>query len=215
MYYAIRDARTKADFIVVIVHGGSEYYQLPSPRMQETYRFFVDAGADAVVNHHQHCYSGYEIYNGKPIFYGLGNFCFDWEGKRNQQWNYSLLLELYLEDNISFKLIPVLQCNEDPKVVPLFAEEAEKVMRMIESFNRVILDSTQLRSRFSEFVKTRFADIRIAFSPYTNRFLKALCNRRLLPSFISKKKKLLLYNYIECQSHCDVITEYLTEALSE
>lgn len=43
--------------------------------MQEIYRFFVDIGADAVINHHQHCYSGYEVYKEKPIFYGLGNFC--------------------------------------------------------------------------------------------------------------------------------------------
>ena len=28
------------------------------------YRFFIDASADAVINHHQHCYSGYEEYHG-------------------------------------------------------------------------------------------------------------------------------------------------------
>ena len=42
--------------------------------MKETYRFFVDCGADAVINHHQHCYSGYEYYKDKFICYGLGNF---------------------------------------------------------------------------------------------------------------------------------------------
>ena len=76
-YYTIKKARSEADFVLVIVHGGHEYYQLPNARMHETYRFFVDAGADAVVNHHHHCFSGSEVYNGKPIFYGLGNFCFD------------------------------------------------------------------------------------------------------------------------------------------
>ena len=51
----VEEAKKKADFVLVIVHGGSEHFQLPTPRMQATYRFFVDAGADAVVNHHQHC----------------------------------------------------------------------------------------------------------------------------------------------------------------
>lgn len=69
-YYKIQEARQSADYVLVIVHGGHEYYQLPSPRMKETYRFFIDAGADAVINHHQHCYSGYEEYKGKPIFMG-------------------------------------------------------------------------------------------------------------------------------------------------
>lgn len=40
--------------------------------MKELYRFLVDCGADAVINHHQHCFSGYEIYNEKPIFMDSG-----------------------------------------------------------------------------------------------------------------------------------------------
>ena len=40
-YYAIQEAKKKARFVLVIVHGGHEHYQLPSPRMVETYRFFI------------------------------------------------------------------------------------------------------------------------------------------------------------------------------
>lgn len=43
-YYAIQDAKMKADKVVVIVHGGYEGYQLPSPRMKETYRFLSMLG---------------------------------------------------------------------------------------------------------------------------------------------------------------------------
>ena len=85
-YYSIQEAKHKADKVLVIVHGGHEHFQLPSPRMVEMYRFFIDAGADAVVNHHQHCFSGYELWNGRPIFYGLGNFCFDNHSKRSGSW---------------------------------------------------------------------------------------------------------------------------------
>lgn len=73
-YYKIQEAKNNADYILVIVHGGCEHYQYPSIRMQEVYRFFIDSGANAIINHHQHCYSGYEIYEGRPIIYGLGNF---------------------------------------------------------------------------------------------------------------------------------------------
>jgi poly-gamma-glutamate capsule biosynthesis protein CapA/YwtB (metallophosphatase superfamily) len=34
----------------------------------------VDAGADVVVGHHGHILQGVEVYRGKPIFHGLGNF---------------------------------------------------------------------------------------------------------------------------------------------
>ena len=103
-YYSIQEAKKQADYVLVIVHGGHELFQLPSPRMQETYRFFVDAGADAVVNHHQHCYSGYEVYNSKPIFYGLGNFCFDRPGKVST-WNEGYLVALDTLDS-TFMVIP-------------------------------------------------------------------------------------------------------------
>jgi len=69
----IKKARTEADFVIVIIHGGNEYYNLPSPRIVKQYRFFAENGADAIISHHTHCVSGYEVYNKVPIFYGLGN----------------------------------------------------------------------------------------------------------------------------------------------
>lgn len=50
----IKNAKEKADFVFVIVHGGHEYYNLPSPRMQKQYRFYAEQGADIVVGHHTH-----------------------------------------------------------------------------------------------------------------------------------------------------------------
>lgn len=107
-YFAIKEAREKADSVVVIMHGGHETYQLPTPQMQQTYRFFVDIGADAVVNHHQHCYSGYEVYKNKPIFYGLGNFCFEPLGNVRPTWyeGYMVNLHFNADVEIKFDLIP-------------------------------------------------------------------------------------------------------------
>ena len=68
----IRKARGMADFVIAVVHGGHERYNLPSPRMAKTYRFYAENGADAVIGHHTHCVSGFEIHGGVPIAYGLG-----------------------------------------------------------------------------------------------------------------------------------------------
>lgn len=76
VYNAIQDAKKKADFVVVVFHGGNEHNPLPSPRMKERYRLFVDFGADAVVGMHPHCPQGYETYKGAPIVYSVGNFFF-------------------------------------------------------------------------------------------------------------------------------------------
>lgn len=64
----IREAKSTHDKVIVIVHGGHEYYNLPSPRMQKQYRFYADQGADIVVGHHTHCISGNEVYKGVPIY---------------------------------------------------------------------------------------------------------------------------------------------------
>lgn len=58
----IQEAKISSNFIIIIAHGGHEYYQLPSPRLQDTYRFFIDSGANAVIGHHPHCISGMENY---------------------------------------------------------------------------------------------------------------------------------------------------------
>lgn len=38
-FYQIKEARKKVDYLLVIVHGGHEHFQLPSPRMVEIYHF--------------------------------------------------------------------------------------------------------------------------------------------------------------------------------
>ena len=143
-YYAIKQAREKADYVIVIVHGGHEHYQLPSTRMQETYRFFVDSGADAVVNHHQHCYSGYEFYENKPIIYGLGNFCFDNERKMPTTWYEGYAVQLIFSQNkIDIQLHPYVQCQDDLSVK--FLTNQEKFDKQIRALNSIILDDDKLR----------------------------------------------------------------------
>jgi poly-gamma-glutamate synthesis protein (capsule biosynthesis protein) len=66
-----------SNYTILIVHGGHETFEYPRPRMKKLYRYFIDVGVDVVIGHHTHCFSGHEIYKGKPIFYSLGNFVFD------------------------------------------------------------------------------------------------------------------------------------------
>jgi poly-gamma-glutamate synthesis protein (capsule biosynthesis protein) len=48
------------------------------PNDSITYRRAIDAGADVVFGHGPHVLRGIEIYKGKPIFYSLGNFIYQW-----------------------------------------------------------------------------------------------------------------------------------------
>ena len=66
-----------SDIIIVYMHYGNEYSRSPNENQIKISHLAIDAGASAVVGAHTHVTQGIEVYNGKPIFYNLGNFMFD------------------------------------------------------------------------------------------------------------------------------------------
>ncbi|MEG0806721.1 MAG: CapA family protein [Alistipes sp.] len=207
-YYKIKEAKENADFVIIIVHGGHEGYNLPSPRMQNTYRFFVDCGATVVINHHQHCYSGYEIYNGAPIFYGLGNFCFD-DTLRNNIWNEGYMVELNFTNGcVNFMLHPYVQCNDKPVITMFDLIKTADFKIQIASLNKIIADKIKLEEAFDDFIETR-KGLLAFFEPYSNKYAMVLRHWHLLPSYLNHRKKLILGNLIRCESHRDIINSLL------
>ena len=73
---AVRDAARQADLIIVSHHHHGPTLDRDRPEMfVETFaRACIDAGADLYIGHGPHRDQGIEIYQGKPIFYSLGNF---------------------------------------------------------------------------------------------------------------------------------------------
>ena len=57
-------------------------------------RRMIDAGADAVVGTHPHVTQDVETYQGKPVFYSLGNFVFDGFTKPSETTGWLLSLEV-------------------------------------------------------------------------------------------------------------------------
>ena len=199
-YHAIREAREKADHIVVIVHGGVEMYQLPTPRMKKTYRFFIDSGADVVVNHHQHCFSGFEYYRGKPIVYGLGNLCFDWRG-RSPIWYQGYLARLTFDkdrDSVQLTPIPYSQCEETPSIH--VQQKNDAFERRLLELNAIIADDNELRNKYQQLLaQTR--DSYDVLNPYANRFLFRLYLKGFLPKFMPSSRLYGILNSIRCDSH--------------
>ena len=68
-------------FKIVFVHWGNEFINRPSSQQKRFAHWLVDVGFDMVIGMHPHVLQGYEQYQGKYIFYSLGNFVFDmpWE----------------------------------------------------------------------------------------------------------------------------------------
>lgn len=77
MQETVRGAKNFADIVIVSMHAGDEYEPLPHEHQIAFAHAAIDAGAEMVIGHHSHVVQNMEIYNGKHIFYSLGNFVFD------------------------------------------------------------------------------------------------------------------------------------------
>jgi len=111
----------KLDILIVLYHGGKEYYQYPSPGLQKVCRHLVQKGADLVVCQHSHCIGAYEHYSSGDIVYGQGNFIFDMQHPLSKE---SLLIsyELEKEKKPVLSFIPI-KCNVDGSGTIYLAKE--------------------------------------------------------------------------------------------
>jgi poly-gamma-glutamate capsule biosynthesis protein CapA/YwtB (metallophosphatase superfamily) len=71
----IEKLRREVDVLIVALHKGIVH----TPAVLAMYerplaKAAIDAGADVIVGHHAHILRGIEVYKGRPIYHGLGNF---------------------------------------------------------------------------------------------------------------------------------------------
>lgn len=90
------ELRGRADVVVTSHHWG--LHQEVLHYMTEIAHTAIDAGADVVLGHGPHFVLPVEIYKGKPIFYGMGNFSFHTGhgGRKHGDW-VGLLARVELE----------------------------------------------------------------------------------------------------------------------
>jgi len=82
----IAAARADTEWLIASHHWGLHRDVLDY--MREIAHAAIDAGADAVIGHGPHFVLPVEVYKGRPIFYGMGNFSFHTGhgGRRHGDW---------------------------------------------------------------------------------------------------------------------------------
>lgn len=80
----VQQLRPQVDLLIVSCHWGVSGSSEVADYQQVVGRAAIDAGADLVFGHHPHVLQPVEVYRGRPIFYSLGNFAFDWEKMRGR-----------------------------------------------------------------------------------------------------------------------------------
>jgi poly-gamma-glutamate synthesis protein (capsule biosynthesis protein) len=132
MIESVKEAKQKANFVIVSMHSGTEYADNPNDSQVSFAHAAIDAGADLVIGHHPHVVQTMENYKGKYIFYGLGNFVFDqmW----SQETEQGLIVKAYFtKDGIGkISILPVMMENfAQPKMAK--SNNAEKILQRLKN----------------------------------------------------------------------------------
>ena len=198
----IRAEKAKGNLVFIAIHGGHETNPFPSPRMVETYRAFIDAGADLLWNCHTHCPEGIELWNGKPIVYCPGNFFFP---TGNVAWALPTWFGGYL---VNFKfdaqgvygmdVIPYQQIQTSIEV--LEGEREKKFFEYMDILSEPLSDSAALQHWF---------DIWCSGSGLAHvRGLGAVDQEKWEPDWRNRdvaKRHLGVRNINTCESHHDMV----------
>lgn len=134
---AITSARQQADFVVVVVHAGTEYSTVPDATQRRIAATVLGAGADAYVGHHAHVVQPVERRGNQLVAWGLGNFIFDLDEVDLANIpipRVSLVLSITLTEGegvTAYQVAPVVQDANEDRPRPATPEEAAVLESLI------------------------------------------------------------------------------------
>jgi len=123
--------------VITVMHAGTEYEAEPDGYQNQIVTKAVRCGSDLVIGHHPHIVQGYEIREGVPVVYSLGNCVFGGNGNPRDHDALAVRAELKFSEGelvgITLRLYPISVSGEksrnDYSPVLLTGADAERVLR--------------------------------------------------------------------------------------
>ncbi len=199
----IRELKKQCDFVIVLYHGGKEYYRYPSPQLQRVFHKFADCGVNLVIAQHSHCIGCYEKYKEATLVYGQGNFLFD--HRNNEYWQTNLLIQLDVNIQEKKEKISFIPCVKKNNGVRLANEEKTKnILQEFNSRSEQIKDDNFIKRQYNDFAESLLNGYLRGCSGFLFRIIHKLSNNKMLPCFYNNKDFLRIRNIIECEAHREV-----------
>lgn len=77
----VQKVKQEEDIVVASIHWGANWgYEILREQASFAHKLIDEAGVDVIHGHSSHHAKGIEVYKGKPILYGCGDFVSDYEG---------------------------------------------------------------------------------------------------------------------------------------
>lgn len=196
--------KEQCDYVIVLYHGGKEYYRYPSPMLQRYCRKFVDRGASLVICQHNHCVGSREDYNGGSIIYGQGNFIFNSEFYVNHRdfVKDSLLIRVEAtKDSFVICELPIRMSDNGTRLAT--DAEAAETLAGYKKRSEEIKDPHFVISNYKAFADTHVKRYLREFlgRSFIIRAINALFGRKLMQLILGPTSYLAIQNYLECEAH--------------
>ena len=203
---SIKQLKDECGYVIVLYHGGKEFYRYPSPLLQKICRKTIKKGADLVICQHSHCIGCMEEYETGMIIYGQGNFIFD-DGD-NEFVNTSLLVEINDDQEVNF--IPL---QKEKETIRLASEsESKSIMDQFYARSIEIKDPDILGKYYTAFSDQKRLYYLQALNGEESFLFKALnrasfgrLRKFVLNQKYTKRSLLRIWNYIECEAHRELL----------
>lgn len=204
----ITELKKKVDYVIVIFHGGKEFYRYPSPDLQRICQSFIDFGADCVITQHSHCIGCEENYKGKKILYGQGNFIFD--RKDNEFWNTELLIEIDIDKELKIIYYPLEKINGK-----YFLSNDKNIMKEFLDRSESIKDKNFIDRKYKEFSKEMLPNYLYGLNKMNliEKVLNKITKKKYILNKYGKKECLAILNFIECEAHRELLIKGLKEKI--
>lgn len=200
----VEQIKNNVDYLLVLYHGGKEYYRYPSPGLQKICRKFITEGADMVICQHSHCIGAEEIFLGKKIIYGQGNFFM--QDEDNEFYNSGLLISLEFEEGKNnIRYIPIVKNNRFIRIAN--DKEKEEILNEFRRRSNDIKSEKFVDEKYAEFSKNNIGKYYKEFkgNGVLIRILSKILKGRFNNKLYSRKAKLRLYDFINCEAHRELI----------
>ena len=201
----ISELKKMCDYVIVLYHGGKEYYRYPSPRLRQVCRKIAEKGADLVLCQHSHCIGSFEKYSGSTILYGQGNFLFA-KDYINEYLGSGLLVSVDFDKNAEIEFIPFYRFGKGIRLAE--NDKKKEMMEALHVRSECIGLEGFAEARYAEFAKEKHlmymrklygkGDL---FEKLDGRFFRHALAKKLY----SSKLKRMLRNYFECEAHRELI----------
>lgn len=169
-------------FKVLYIHWGNEYINRPSSAQKKFAHWLIDAGFDLIVGMHPHVLQGYEEYNGKYIFYSLGNFVFEmaWEPTK---------IGAIVKFDLDTKQPSVEYIHIENDATPVVVEESKIPIEWRFDFLNEVLKKEDNSEQYHAEISKNYATYRKANHRYiVNNMIKhPILGKELLKDFIQRR----------------------------